>query len=440
MLELIHTIDALRARLNTAGSTARLGLVPTMGALHEGHARLIRRARAECDVVAVSIFVNPLQFNNQDDLARYPRTLDQDVAICRELGVDVVFAPSAAEVYPRALECTVEVGRLADHLCGKFRPGHFRGVATVVLKLFQMVQPHRAYFGQKDAQQLAIIKRLAADFNLPLEIVEVPTVRETDGLAMSSRNTRLSAEERRLAPSLYHALVEARDQISGGERSVTVIRANAVARIPATDGVKLEYFEVVDPETMQLMDDVTGPVRIAGAVWIGKTRLIDNVYAEPTPPVVRSAGKNDVDALVKVINDAFIVETFFKLGDRTSAGEIVELLDSGGEFLVAESADGKIAGCIYLQCEDERAYFGMLSVDPARQAKGLGHRLIAAVESRARERGCRFMDIHIVNLRTELPPYYRKLGYLESGELPFSVSSLASRSCHFIVMTKVLGT
>ena len=186
-----------------------------MGALHAGHAALVDAARRECGVVVVSIFVNPLQFNSQDDLARYPRTLDADVELCRELGVDVVFAPSASEVYPEPPECSVDVGRLADHLCGKFRPGHFRGVATVVLKLFQMVQPHRAYFGEKDAQQLAIVTRLAADFNLPIEVVGVPTVREADGLAMSSRNRHLSAAERSLAPSLYRALEEARQPHSG---------------------------------------------------------------------------------------------------------------------------------------------------------------------------------------------------------------------------------
>ena len=440
MVELIQTIDALRARRGAVRETTRVGFVPTMGALHDGHRALIRRARAECDLVVVSIFVNPLQFDNPDDLSRYPRTLDADVAICGQLGVDVVFAPSAGEVYPQPLECSVDVGRLADHLCGKFRPGHFRGVATVVLKLFQITQPHRAYFGQKDAQQLAIVKRLTADFNVPLQIVEVPTVRESDGLAMSSRNARLSAEERRLAPSLYHALVEARDQISRGERSAAVVRARAAARVPAVDGVNVEYLDVVDPETMQPLEDVRGPVRIAGAVWFGKTRLIDNVYAEPVPPVVRPAGTQDVDALATLINDAFVVETFFKIGDRTSTGEIRELMEEGGEFFVAVGGDSKTAGCAYVKCVGERAYFGMLSVDPAHQGRGLGRRLIAAVESRARDRGCRFMDIHIVNLRTELPPYYEQLGYVRAGELPFSDPSLASRPCHFIVMTKWLGT
>jgi len=248
-----------------------------MGALHAGHAALIDAARRDCGVVVVSIFVNPLQFNNQDDLARYPRTLEADVELCRALGVDVVFAPSAAEVYPEPPECSVDVGRLADHLCGRFRPGHFRGVATVVLKLLQMVQPHRAYFGEKDAQQLAIVTRLAADFNLPIEIVGVPTVREVDGLALSSRNRHLSAVERYLAPSLYRALEEARRRILAGERSAAAIAQAAAETIPQSDTLRLEYLEMVDPATMQPVDHITRPVRVAGALWVGSTRLIDNV-------------------------------------------------------------------------------------------------------------------------------------------------------------------
>ena len=252
-----------------------------MGALHAGHAALVEAARRECGVVVVSIFVNPTQFNNQDDLARYPRTLDADLALCRDLGVDIVFAPSAAEVYPQPLECSVDVGRLADHLCGKFRPGHFRGVATVVLKLFQMVQPHRAYFGEKDAQQLAIVKRLSADFNVPIEIVEVPTVREADGLARSSRNRHLSAEERAVAPVLYQALQDARRRIAAGERDVRAICIAAERYVGSgfsrTVNVRLEYFEIVDPLTMQPLDRIDRPVRVAGAIWVGSTRLIDNI-------------------------------------------------------------------------------------------------------------------------------------------------------------------
>jgi pantoate--beta-alanine ligase len=248
-----------------------------MGALHAGHAALINQARRDHATVVVSIFVNPLQFNNHDDLARYPRTLDADVTMCRESGVDLVFAPSAAEVYPQPLECSVDVGRLGDHLCGKFRPGHFRGVATVVLKLFEMVQPDAAYFGEKDAQQLAIIRRLVADFNMPISIVEVATVREADGLALSSRNRHLSADERSVAVALYRALVEARQQVEGGARKVSDIRAAAIATIPPNASVKLEYLEVVDPATMQPVEEVRDSVRVAGSMWVGRTRLIDNV-------------------------------------------------------------------------------------------------------------------------------------------------------------------
>ena len=278
--ELIETIAALRERLQPA----RLGLVPTMGALHAGHAALIEAARRECELVVVSIFVNPLQFNSQDDLARYPRTLDADMTMCGSLGVDVVFAPAVGEMYPAPLECTVDVGRLGDHLCGKFRPGHFRGVATVVLKLLQIVQPHAAYFGEKDAQQLAIIRRLVADFNVPVSIVEVPTVREADGLAMSSRNRHLSADERRVAPALHAALEHARQRIMDGERDATRVRDTAAqyvvsgfSRTSSSVDLNLEYLEIVDPQTMQPVDQIARPVRVAGALWVGKTRLIDNL-------------------------------------------------------------------------------------------------------------------------------------------------------------------
>jgi pantoate--beta-alanine ligase len=305
VLERIETIHALReclwrrsptgegglSRHSPMGGGGSRALVPTMGALHGGHAALIDAARRESGVVVVSIFVNPLQFNSQDDLARYPRTLDADAALCLDHGADILFAPSAQEVYPEPPECTVDVGHLADHLCGKFRPGHFRGVATVVLKFLQMVQPDRAYFGEKDAQQLAIIRRLVGDFNLPIDVVEVPTVREADGLAMSSRNRHLSAEERRLAPSLYEALDDARRRILAGERDGRAIREAAAARIQQshqhtasgpsrTANVRLEYLEIVDPATLQPVDDVDRPVRVAGALWIGSTRLIDNVLVE----------------------------------------------------------------------------------------------------------------------------------------------------------------
>jgi pantoate--beta-alanine ligase len=281
-VELIPSIASLRTKLSDVRrSAATLALVPTMGALHAGHARLIEQARRECQRVVVSIFVNPLQFDRSEDLQRYPKSMDADLAMCNQLGVDIVFAPTAQEMYPSGPYCTVVVRRLADHLCGLHRPGHFNGVATVVLKLFQIVQPDRAYFGEKDAQQLAIVRRLVADFNVPVEIVGVPTVREPDGLALSSRNRLLAPSERESAVALYRALVEADRQISAGVADVNAVKAKAVSLIPIEPGLRLEYLEVVDPEDMQPVSQIVGPVRVAGALWVGSTRLIDNLYSEP---------------------------------------------------------------------------------------------------------------------------------------------------------------
>jgi pantoate--beta-alanine ligase len=282
---LIESIASLRDHLSGArhaGTT--IGLVPTMGALHVGHARLIEQARRECQLVAVSIFINPTQFDRADDLARYPRTLAADSSLCDRLGVDIIFAPSVEEMYPSKPQCTVAVGPIADHLCGRYRPGHFQGVATVVLKLLEIVQPDRAYFGEKDAQQLAIVRRLVADFNVAAHIVGVPTVREADGLAVSSRNARLSSEERRSATALYRALQFADRQICGGATDAASVRHAAAATIPDNPLLKLEYLEIVDPDEMQPVSRIAGPVRVAGALWVGSTRLIDNVLS--TPPAV----------------------------------------------------------------------------------------------------------------------------------------------------------
>jgi len=281
MLQILETIAATRAAVRERRAHAPVGLVPTMGALHAGHQSLIRRARQECGVVVVSIFVNPIQFDRPDDLERYPRSLDADVEMCRREGVDLVFAPSVAEMYPRPLEMRVDVGRLADHLCGRFRPGHFSGVATVVLKLFEIVQPDVAYFGEKDAQQLAVVRRLVTDFNVPVNIVGVPTVREPDGLALSSRNLRLSAEERRLAPCLYAALRHVEARIAAGATEAREIVRDAATLIPADDRLRLEYLELVDPEDFQPVASVKGPVVAAGALWVGQTRLIDNIRCAP---------------------------------------------------------------------------------------------------------------------------------------------------------------
>jgi len=275
MAEVVAEIAALRKLLAShriAGKT--IGLVPTMGALHAGHRRLLEVARAETDIVVATIFVNPTQFNRAEDLDHYPRTLDQDLDVCRAASVDLVFAPSAAEMYPQEPRTWVDVPALAEHLCGPGRPGHFRGVATVVMKLFQIVQPDRAYFGEKDAQQLAIIRRIVKDLDVPVTVVPVATVREPDGLAMSSRNRHLTPEQRQRATVLSQALFAARDLVQLGERSAEKIRA-AVA--PLFDGIQLEYFSIVDLEALTPVERIETPVLIAGAIWLGPTRLIDNV-------------------------------------------------------------------------------------------------------------------------------------------------------------------
>jgi pantoate--beta-alanine ligase len=258
-----------------------VAFVPTMGALHAGHGRLIEQARRDAACVAVSIFVNPTQFNQAEDYQRYPRTLESDVAFCEARGADVVFVPSEREMYPRPQVTFVEVTRVTDHMEGRFRPGHFRGVATVVLKLFEIVRPTRAYFGEKDAQQLAVIRRMVQDLNLPVEIVGVPTVREPDGLALSSRNHLLSAEERRIAPRLYQTLCAAVQRIAAGETSAAAVKQAALAILASEPCIRPEYLEIADAEEMQPVDPIAAPVRIAAAVWIGRTRLIDNLRAEP---------------------------------------------------------------------------------------------------------------------------------------------------------------
>ena len=280
-LRVHEDIAGLRTSIVANRPRGQVGFVPTMGALHAGHAALIERARDECATVVVSIFVNPLQFDRAEDLARYPRPLDADVTLCEGLGVDVVFAPSPEVMYPQPPECTVAVGRMADHLCGAFRPGHFAGVATVVVKLLNIVQPDVAYFGEKDAQQLAIVRRVVADLNLPVTIASVATVREADGLALSSRNRHLSADERRLAPALYRALRAVREDVGGGTTDAAVALARAAVLIPDDGRLRLEYLELVDPDSFQPIGQIAGPVIAAGALWVGSTRLIDNVACTP---------------------------------------------------------------------------------------------------------------------------------------------------------------
>ena len=280
--EVITTIPQLRDRVRRARlAERRVGFVPTMGALHAGHRRLMDVARGEGDVLIVSVFVNPLQFDRPDDLEQYPRTLENDVDVCAAGGVDMVFAPSMSEMYPSDPVCVIEVGRVADHLCGRFRPGHFRGVATVVMKLMEITQADQAYFGEKDAQQLAVVRRLVEDFNVPIAIVGVPTVREPDGLALSSRNQRLSADERRAAPVLYRALKVAEQLIRSGDGDVAQVEAAARQVIEDEHAVRLEYLQIVEPREVQPVDRIDGPVIAAGAIWVGSTRLIDNVICVP---------------------------------------------------------------------------------------------------------------------------------------------------------------
>lgn len=272
------TIAEIRERVGQARrSELSVGFVPTMGALHAGHKSLLEKARRDCDFVVVSIFVNPLQFDRKDDLDRYPRTFGDDLALCEAAGADLVFTPSDAELYPAEQAAFVDLPALERNLCGAFRPGHFHGVATVVLKLFQIVQPDRAYFGQKDAQQLAIIRRMTGDLNVPVEVIAVPTVRESDGLALSSRNKHLSREQRRIATVLSKALFGAVEQIELGERSTKAICDAALTVLGGYSEIRPEYFEIVCPETLAPVEQVEKPVLIAGAVWLGSTRLIDNV-------------------------------------------------------------------------------------------------------------------------------------------------------------------
>lgn len=276
--EVIREIEPLRRRLDAVRAQGQLiAFVPTMGALHAGHAELLRIARENADFVVASIFVNPLQFDRKEDLDRYPRTFDEDLLICAAHGVDLVFAPTASEFYPSEPLTFVESLLLSQHLCGAFRPGHFRGVATVVLKLFNTVQPHLACFGEKDAQQLAIIRRMVNDFNLPIRILPVATVRESDGLALSSRNKHLSAEERATAPALAKALNQALASLRAGE-PIGAARQRALRALNAEPAIRVEYFEIVDPETLTPLEQPRKQVLIAGAIWLGRTRLIDNLF------------------------------------------------------------------------------------------------------------------------------------------------------------------
>jgi pantoate--beta-alanine ligase len=257
-----------------------IGLVPTMGALHAGHASLIRAARAETGFVVVSIFVNPTQFGPNEDLQRYPRTLEADRVICSEEAADLIFLPAAEEIYPATFHTFVEVIGMQDGLCGAARPGHFRGVATVVLKLFNIVRPDVAYFGQKDAQQARIIEQMVSDLNVPIQIRTCPIIREADGLALSSRNCYLDEHQRRHAPVLYQALKEAENAIALGQRQAQAIQQGLIQRVSQTPGALLDYAAIVDADTLQPVSTIRGKVLVALAVKFGETRLIDNVVVK----------------------------------------------------------------------------------------------------------------------------------------------------------------
>lgn len=274
MTRVLRTRSQLRAAM--AEAARPVGLVPTMGWLHEGHRSLMRRARAENATTVATIFVNPRQFDEASDFATYPRDTERDIAICEAEGMDIVWVPEVEEVYPPGFDTTVSVGAVAQPLEGSARPGHFDGVATVVATLFALVGAERAYFGQKDAQQVAVVSRMAADLGLATEVVPCPIVREPDGLALSSRNVRLSAQERAAAPVLHQALLAARTAYEAGERDGDALRARMQAVLAGEPLVRVGYVSVADPLTLRELTRVEGPALFSLAVSLGTTRLIDN--------------------------------------------------------------------------------------------------------------------------------------------------------------------
>jgi len=277
-MKICKTIGDMRTASRTArGEGERLGFVPTMGALHQGHLSLVRAAKAKCDLVAVSIFVNPLQFGPSEDLAKYPRTFERDRELLEKEAVDILFAPTPEEMYPEGAATYVTVEGLSEKLCGRSRPGHFRGVTTAVAKLFHIVEPDLAFFGQKDAAQTTIIRRMVRDLNLPVEIVVCPIVREPDGLAMSSRNAYLSPQERKSSLVLHRALIQVKNRFDQGERNAIALIAAGKQVLAQEPAVRLDYFEIVDPTTLDPIQELTSPALVAVAAFVGSTRLIDNI-------------------------------------------------------------------------------------------------------------------------------------------------------------------
>ncbi len=257
-----------------------IGFVPTMGYLHQGHVSLIHQARQENDFVVVSIFVNPTQFGPNEDFEKYPRDLDRDAMLCKEAGTDLIFHPEASLIYPDNYMTYVDVNQITEKLCGASRPGHFRGVTTIVNKLFNIVEADRAYFGQKDAQQVAVIQKMVEDLNMNIEIIPCPIVREADGLAMSSRNVYLNQEERKAALVLSRSLFNARNAVSSGLKDAAALKAEIISTIASEPLTNIDYVEVVDARTLRDIEKLQGEILIALAVKIGKTRLIDNIRLE----------------------------------------------------------------------------------------------------------------------------------------------------------------
>jgi pantoate--beta-alanine ligase len=280
-MELIHTVSWMKQVGRTARQADRpLGFIPTMGALHRGHASLVQVAQKQSSPVVVSIFVNPKQFGPNEDFQKYPRTLDSDRATLEKLGVDYLFAPPPEEIYPKGFRTSIDVEGLSNRLEGRSRPGHFQGVATVVLKLFEIVQPRFAYFGRKDAQQSRIIQQMAADLNLDTEVVVAAIVREPGGLALSSRNTYLSATDRRAATALYRSLEAVQREVAAGERDAARLIVSARGVLDSESGVKVDYVEIVDAETLERVPALRARSLVLLAAQVGKTRLIDNALIE----------------------------------------------------------------------------------------------------------------------------------------------------------------
>jgi pantoate--beta-alanine ligase len=281
-MKISETVEDARATSRSATiSGKRVGLVPTMGALHEGHLSLVRAAKAKCDVVAVSLFVNPAQFGPNEDFSQYPRTFERDRKLLEKEGVHLLFAPSVDEMYPKGASTYVTVENLSQKLCGKSRPGHFRGVTTVVSKLFHIVEPHAAFFGQKDAAQATIIRRMVRDLNIPVEIVVCPIVREPDGLAMSSRNAYLDPQQRKSALVLYRSLMRVQELFNHSERNAARLIAAGKEIFAQEPSMRLDYFEIVDPGNLESLSHLSQRSLVAVAAFVGTTRLIDNIELGP---------------------------------------------------------------------------------------------------------------------------------------------------------------